>query len=204
MDAKLKQSLEVVAQVYDQRKVADDIGALGFWRSSDLKTLLLCLETLEAKGLLGPDSIFLDMGCGDGRVNVLMSYFVKISVGIEFDEWTLDDYLPLRQELERMLESRGLLLPPSNIYLFYGNSYEEKVYQEIYDKVGLRFEDFDIFYTYLVGLEEFSCLIAAKAKPGAIFMCYGLNKIMPRYEGLTLLDTISPLEGILAIYKKEK
>ncbi len=50
--------------------------------------------------------------------------------------------------------------------------------------------------------EEFSELIASRAKKGAFFMVFGLDRILPRYEGFRLLDRISPLEGILAVYEK--
>ena len=70
-------------------------------------------------------------------------------------------------------------------------------------ETGTEFQDFDIFYTYLVMHEEFAGLIAEKAKKGSVFMVYGLHKILPAYQGLRLLDPISPMEGILAVYRKE-
>jgi hypothetical protein len=33
-------------------------------------------------------------------------------------------------------------------------------------------------------------------------MVYGLEKIMPRYDGLDLVTSEKPLEGILAVYRK--
>lgn len=203
MEAKFKQSLEVIAQFYDQRKVADDIGAFGFWRSSDLKTLLRCFENLQREGLLRPDSLFLDMGCGDGRVNVLMSYFVKASVGIECDQWALDEYGVLREGLDQVLRSKALPLPPPNIYLFKGDVCSKGVHEQVKLQSGIGFEEFDFFYTYLVMHEEFSSLISAKAKPGAIFMLYGVGKVLPQYDGLKLMSNISPMLGILALYRKE-
>jgi hypothetical protein len=41
-----------------------------------------------------------------------------------------------------------------------------------------------------------------KAKPGALFMVYGLEKIIPRLPGLRLLTPERPLEGIIALYRK--
>ncbi|MCP4668296.1 MAG: hypothetical protein GY849_18285, partial [Deltaproteobacteria bacterium] len=55
----------------------------------------------------------------------------------------------------------------------------------------------------LVMHEEFAGLIAEKGKKGAIFMVYGCQKILPRYKGFRLLDHISPMEGILALYQKK-
>ena len=61
----------------------------------------------------------------------------------------------------------------------------------------------DLFYTYLTMQEEFAALVARKAKPGALFMVYGLDRILPRYSGLRLLTPDWALEGILALYRKE-
>jgi hypothetical protein len=34
-------------------------------------------------------------------------------------------------------------------------------------------------------------------------MVYGLDRILPKYEGLQLLEDVSPMEGILALYQKD-
>ncbi len=96
----VKQTLLTVARFYDQRKVGD-VGSLGFRRSSDLTKLVTCLTWMVERHVLVPQSSsFLDLGCADGRVNVLLSYLVRKSVGIEIDEWTLEEYEPLRKSLE--------------------------------------------------------------------------------------------------------
>ncbi|MCP4680923.1 MAG: hypothetical protein GY864_01150 [Desulfobacterales bacterium] len=203
MDENLKQSLAAVASFYDQRQVGH-VGPLGFRRSTDLTTLLACLDRLLDEKIIKPDeSMFLDLGCADGRINVFLSYIVKLSVGIELDEWTLDEYSPLKDELEITIKDKGLLPPPDNTFLFHGDSIDIDVHSRISKETGLGFEDFDLFYTYLIMHEEFAELIREKAKAGAIFMVYGLSKIMPKYNGLKLLDRISPMEGILALYRKE-
>jgi hypothetical protein len=196
-----KQTLLSVARFYDQRKVGD-LGSLGFRRSSDLAKLVACLAWMVERQILVPrSSSFLDLGCADGRVNVLLSYLVKQSFGIEIDEWTLDEYEPLRKGLESALSEEGLPIPPENISLYLGDSTDESLHQRIQRETGLGFEDFDLFYTYLTMQEEFAELIAKKAKTGAVFMVYGLATILPRFPGLRLF-TPTPLEGILALYQK--
>jgi len=191
-----------VAQFYDQRKVGDT-GCLGFRRSTDLMALLACMDGLLEREIIRPgETLFLDLGCADGRVNVLFSFLVKVSVGIELDEWTLEEYGPLEKKLETFLKTQGLLLPPNNISLFLGDSMDERVHQTIGNETGTAFEEFDVFYTYLVMHDEFAGLIAKRAKRGAIYLIYGLHKILPRYMGLHLLDHIGPKGGILAIYEK--
>lgn len=197
-----EETLLQVAEFYDRRKVGD-VGSLGFRRSSDLSKVISCLTTMMAQGLLVPGiSRFLDLGCADGRVNVLLSYLAKTSVGIELDEWTLDDYEPLRQELDALLTEKGLRLPEDNIFLYHGDSMDQSLHDRIRHETGIGFDQFDVFYTYLTMMEEFAELIVRKAKPGALFMVYGLEKIIPRLEGLRLLTPERSLEGIIALYQK--
>lgn len=196
-------TLATVADFYDQRKVGD-IGALGFRRSTDLKRLLKCITRMKNQNLFKDNVKFLDMGCADGRVNVLLSYLCEKSIGIELDDWTLDEYAPLKTDLESNLKINSLPLPPDNIFLYTGDSMDDNVYNTIKGETGVSFEKFDIFYTYLTMQEEFAELIAEKAKQGALFMVYGLEKIIPRFEGLRLLSTEKPLEGIVSVYEKTK
>ncbi|MCJ7683565.1 MAG: hypothetical protein MUO68_04650 [Desulfobacteraceae bacterium] len=203
MDQHLKKSLSKVAEFYDQRKVGA-VGPLGFRRSTDLMKLLACADRLIGEEIIKPDeTAFLDLGCADGRVNLFFSYLVKISVGIELDEWTLQEYDPLRSELENALQQEGLLSPPLNIFLFHGDSTDKTLHDSITGKAGIGIGSFDLFYTYLIMHEEFAEMLAERAKKSSIFMVYGLNRILPRYPGFRLLQNLSPMEGILALYQRE-
>ena len=198
----LRKTLLRVAQYYDQKKVGDS-GPLGFRRSTDLTRLLSCMDGLINMDMLDPGgSIFLDMGCADGRVNVLMSYIMKRSIGIELDDWTLDEYGSLKLELETILLKQDLPLPPPIISLFHGDSMDETVYKVLYDRTGIRFGEIDLFYTYLTMQYEFGELIARKAKKGAVFMVYGLAGIIPELNGFKILTRDRPMKGILALYQK--
>jgi len=202
MDRRLKKSLAEVAAFYDARKVGD-VGPLGFRRSSDMATLLACVDRLVSEGLLEPGvTTFLDLGCGDGRVNLLFSFLVRRSVGIEIDEWTLDEYDDTLPILRKRLGDSGLPTPPDNISLFCGDSTDERIHQDIFKQTGLAIDRFDLFYTYLIMHHEFAALLNEKARKGAVFMVYGLQKILPHYDGFRHLDGLSPMEGILALYQK--
>ena len=52
------------------------------------------------------------------------------------------------------------------------------------------------------GHDEFARLIAHCGKPGSVFLVYGMNRIFPQYDGLELLESLSPLGGVLAVYRK--
>ncbi len=203
MDFPSKNSLTKIAEFFDARQVGD-VGPLGFRRSTNLTTLLACTERLIAEKLILPGkSAFLDLGCADGRVNLFFSYLARISVGVELDEWTLDEYDLLRPELVETLKAVGLALPNENVFLFHGDATDETVHDRIVQEADLGLADFDLFYTYLIMHEEFAQMLAEKAKKGAIYMVYGLHKILPRYPGFRLLKALSPMEGVLALYEKE-
>ena len=200
--AGLQDTLEAVARFCDERQVGD-VGALGFRRSSELGRLLPCLETLISEGILVPGTTrFLDMGCADGRVNLLLSWLVRRSVGVELDDWILEDHAGLKRGLEAELERRGLLPIPGNIQLFQGDSTDGALHDRIEQATGLAFSQFDLFYTYLTMQEEFAALIARRARPGSVFAVYGLERIQPRFPGLELLTPGRALNGILALYRK--
>ena len=203
MDDGIKNSLIKLSQFFDARRVGD-VGPLGFRRSTNLTTLLACAERLIAENIIIPgQSAFLDMGCADGRVNLFFSYLMRVSVGVELDEWTLDEYDPLRRELLETLKTAGISPPNENVYLFQGDATDETVHGQIIHETGLDLADFDFFYTYLIMNEEFAHMLAEKAKKGAVYMVYGLHKIMPRYPGFRLMRELSPMEGVLALYEKE-
>jgi len=202
VDKEVVPSLLEVASFYDERKVGDQ-GPLGFRRSTDLGTLLRCIRYLESSGIISLGKLrFLDLGCADGRVNVFMSYISEISVGIELNDWTLAEYLPLLEGLKARLSELNLLPPRENIFLFLGDSLDEDVETTVRLHTGLGYEDFDIFYTYLVMHEEFSQLVINKAKKGAQFWVYGISNIMPKYKDLRNLTQKGPIEGILGVYQK--
>jgi hypothetical protein len=200
---RVHQGLSTVASYYDRKKVGDS-GSLGFRRSTDLAKLCTCLERMLERDLFSPgESTFMDLGCADGRVNVLLSYLTRLSIGIELNEWILEEYEPLRRELENVLIERRLPPPPRDVFLFHGDSTDESLHETIREKTGADFGDVDLFYTYLTMQEEFAALIARKAKIGALFMVYGLDRILPQCPGLKLLTPDWALEGILALYRKE-
>jgi hypothetical protein len=80
---------------------------------------------------------------------------------------------------------------------------DESLRGSVSERTGIDFGEFDLFYTYLTMQEEFARLIARRAKKGAVFLVYGLERILPKFPGLRLLTPHHPLEGILALYRKE-
>ena len=201
-DVRLKQTVACIADYYNGCKVGY-VGHEGYRKSTDLVKFARCIDELLRFGFIDPSStLFLDLGCADGRVNLLMSYFVKRSVGIEIDPEILAEYGQRKRELTPRLQHEDLLQPPDNIYLFQGNSLEAATYQQIASTINVQFEEIDLFYTYITLHDLFGAKIAAAAKPKALYLVYGFSKILPRYQGLEILIPDVASEGIMALYGK--
>ncbi len=201
-DSRLRHTLDLIAEYYDGHKVGH-VGSAGYRKSTDLVKLGRCIDELLNLGFIDPPrTTFLDLGCADGRVNVLMSYVVKRSVGIEIDPEILNEFGQRQNELTHRLQSSELILPPENIFLFRGNSLGPDVYQRINDRIGIRFVDIDLFYTYITLHDLFAERIAKEAKEGALYMVYGFSKVLPRYQGLKTLIPDVASQGIVALYVK--
>lgn len=201
---RLSKTVDFIARYYNGCKVGH-VGHEGYRKSTDLVKFARCIDELVRLGLIDPKrTLFLDLGCADGRVNVLMSYFVKLSLGIEIDPEILAEYNPRKEELKHKLQRENLIQPIDNITLFPGNSLEAATYEQMESTINVRFEEIDIFYTYITLHDLFGAKIAAKAKPKALYLVYGFNKILPRYQGLELLIPDLASQGIVTLYGKGK
>lgn len=201
-DSRLRHTLDLIAEYYDGHKVGY-AGSAGYRKSTDLVKLVRCMEELLRLDLIGPErTTFLDLGCADGRVNLLMSYFVKRSVGIEIDPEILHEFGQRENELNNLLQRSNLKLPPDNICLLQGNSLDSDIYERINDNIGVRFLDIDLFYTYITLHDLFAEKIAREAKQGALYMVYGFSKVLPRYQGLKTIISDVASQGIVALYGK--
>ena len=83
IDDRLSRTLALIGSFYDACKVGYQ-GNEGYRKSTDLCKFAECIRELLAEGFIDPNrTVFTDLGCADGRVNVMMSYFVRTSIGIE-------------------------------------------------------------------------------------------------------------------------
>jgi SAM-dependent methyltransferase len=199
---RLSKTVDFIARYYDSCKVGY-VGHEGYRKSTDLAKFCKCIDELVALGYIEPQhTTFLDLGCADGRVNVLMSYFVKRSVGIEIDPEILTEYRQRKKELTLELQRENLFQPPDNISLFKGNSLETATYDLIENSIGVRFERIDLFYTYITLHDLFAAKIAEEGKQKALYLVYGFNRILPRYQGLQILIPDVASQGIVSLYGK--
>jgi len=199
---RLRQTLDCIASYYNGCKVGY-VGNEGYRKSTDLDKLARCVDEMVMLDLIDPhQTIFLDLGCADGRVNVLMSYFVKRSLGIELDREILAEFEPRKAELQHKLRNENLIQIPNTIDLFIGDSLNGSTYERIENSTGIRFEHIDLFYTYITLHDLFAQKIAKDAKDKALYLVYGFSKVLPRYQGLELLKPDIASQGIMALYGK--
>ncbi len=199
----LPQALEAVRNFYDGKKVGTS-GNLGNYKSTDLARLSECLPALVEMDVLTPSrTVFCDLGCADGRVNVLMSYWTRASLGVEIDEDLLSTNQHLLEEVSRTLKAKGLPLPPARIRLLAGDSLADDTYRRMKAQTGYAFEDVDLFYTHFTLHDVFAEKIAKSAKEDAVFLVYGLDRIVPDYPGLTPLTPGRALNEIMGVYRKD-
>jgi len=202
-ESALGEALDMVQTFYDGIKVGVS-GNEGERKSTDLAALAQCIPDLVTQSVIRPrHAVFLDMGCADGRVNVFMSYWVRFSLGIELDEDLLAKTPLLMDELNGLLESRDLPPPPDRLQIRVGDSLKNSTYAELKRDTGIGFEDIDVFYTHFTLHDVFADKIARQAKAGAVYLVYGLDRIVPRYPGLQALTPDRALHGVLGVYQKE-
>jgi hypothetical protein len=194
--------MKLAADYFDSRK-AGCFGNTGYRKTTDIAKLGACIRDLAASGIVKPGStVFTDLGCGDGRVNLIMSYFVRLSIGIEIDSEILSEYGPRKNELISILKSEGAVPPPENIFLIHGSSLDDGTFDEIKSRTGVDFENVDLFYTYITLHDIFAEKIAERGRPGACYMVYGFNKVLPGYESFELINPDVGAQAIAALFRK--
>ena len=197
----LEKTLQLAAAYFDGCR-AGCTGTKGYRKSTDLSKFTACIDHLAEAGIFEPDrTVFADLGCADGRVNLLVSYFVRLSLGIEIDSEILSEYAMRKKELTSILEREAGLLPPENIFLFRGNSLDDRIFEEIRSGTGVALEDIDVFYTYITLHDVFAERIAERGRPGAYYLVYGFNRILPHYEGFELVLPDVGAQGIAALFR---
>ena len=111
VDDRLSRSLALIGSFYDACKVGYQ-GNEGYRKSTDLRKFSECIRELLSKGFIDPNrTVFTDLGCADGRVNVMMSYFVRTSIGIEIDPDILAEYEPRKEALLGRIDKEALEPP---------------------------------------------------------------------------------------------
>jgi SAM-dependent methyltransferase len=168
-DALIK-TMKLASDYFDVRKVGCFCNT-GYRKTTDISKLGACIEDLAGSGIIDPvRSVFMDLGCGDGRVNLLMGYFVRLSIGIEIDADILSEYEPKKDELLSVLRRKGAVLPPENIFLFPGSSLDTATFDEVRSRTGIDFSDVDLFYTYITLHDVFASTIAERGRSGACYL----------------------------------
>ena len=195
-------TLRTISIFFDKYKVGYE-GNKGYRKTTNLFKLCFAVQDMVNAGYLDRgNTVFWDLGCGDGRVNIFMSYFVKCSIGTEIEPLIFEEYKVRKKELEGILRNSKLKLPSDNIFLFQGDSLSKETEKAVYKVTGYSFRDVDIFYTYITLHDVFAEKILLDAKRHALYLVYGFSKILPSYEGFKLVNPDVGRQNIMALYEK--
>lgn len=202
MDTRTRDTMAWIARFFDSRK-AGCAGNSGYRKTSDLSILLKIVGNLVERKIIMPmKSIFMDLGSGDGRVNMMMAYVCRWSLGFELEEFIYDEYILKRREVDEALCKDNLLLLPNTIHIWCGNSLDDGSYGLMHIETGLTIKDVDIFYTYITLHDTFAEFLDKRARRGAYYIVYGVHRILPKYNGFTLVDPDVAGQRVVALYKK--
>ncbi len=202
IDQKLDNTLQAISEFFNRYKVGYE-GNKGYRKTTDLFKLHRAVEDLERLGLINKEqTVFWDLGCGDGRVNLFMSYLVKFSIGTEIEPTIFEECEIRKTEIEDALKKKHLLLPPPNMFLYLGDSLSKATQDAVFRHTGYLFNEIDIFYTYITLHDLFAEQIINNAKSGALYLVYGFSKILPSYDGMELVNPDVGKQNIMTLYRK--
>ncbi len=203
MDDLTIKTIEAIISFFDANKKGH-IGSSGYRKTSSLDVVFKAVKELMAQNIIrNKETIFLDLGCGDGRVCMLMSYICKWSIGIELEDFIYDEYKEARNQIENILRSQKLLPIPENIFVVNGDSLSMETYKVIKQKINVELENVDLFYTYITLHDAFANMLKERARKGSYYMVYGFSGILPQYDGFELINPDIANEKLIALYRKK-
>ncbi len=202
MDELTVKTIEAIITFFDANQKGH-IGNSGYRKTSSLSVLFRAVKKLMAQNIIQyKKTVFLDLGCGDGRVCMLMSYICKQSIGIELEDFIYDEYREVRNQVENILKLNRLLPFPDNMLVINGDSLSAETHKFIKQKVDIELKDVDIFYTYITLHDAFASMLKEKARKGSYYMVYGFSGVLPRYDSFELVDPDVANEKLIALYRK--
>ena len=149
---------------------------MGQFVPSPLRHIRAALDYLVKIGVVNSSGLFLDAGCGDGRVVALTALIYKIpSIGVEYD---IELARQSKQHLSR-LKQLGLMGAP--VEIIQGDFVQDLTYR----KADRKFEDFTIVYNYINNEQSIAEKVAAQSLKSTTFLLFGAFPVS-EYVGLPL------------------
>ena len=171
----------------------------GTFVTGSIKHVFTALSQLKKEFKVMKDNeIFLDAGSGDGRVCALASLLGLQSYGIEYNDQITDDSLENIENLKREgIFIDGDISAPTIVQ---GDLLDDSSY----DKLGIRFEDINIFFNFVTYHQELGEQIIKRSPSGTRLIIHSPCPMTYEPEGLELVYEI-PLTGIyqvMYVYRK--
>lgn len=168
----------------------------GFFVGSDLKNINQGFKQLIKAGVISDSKLFLDAGCGDGRVLALLSMYGIPSIGVEFSN---DIFYAGRHHIDKL--TRQKIIDKSLITMLLGDFMDDNIYRS----AGFNFQNIPVIYNFLSNHAKIASKIANQSKKKTRFLLYGDKDNATEFEGLRLEESVELIvEGdrFIHVYKK--
>lgn len=153
----------------------------GVFIPSSIDIVRQALTQLIEKETIDPEALFLDAGCGDGRIVALASSLGISAWGIESDE----ELVALSKQ--NLINLRKLaVLNDTPAFIYRGNFAADATYQSL----GRSFSEFGTVYNYTNNHELVGTMIAQHSRPGTRYILYSGDEQREEFPGLNLLEEL--------------
>lgn len=172
----LKEYFDAVEEREKSRNGHRMVTEVGIFSPSSLIHINLAIRLLIDTGMIDPSRLFLDAGCGDGRVVALTAGVYRIpSIGVEYDGELADSAKKNIRNLEELSILNG-----TPVRIVRGLFESDMTYSD----EGVRFEDISTVFNYIDNQRRIAAKIADQSPPGTLFLFQSTHA--EEFDGLTL------------------
>ncbi len=187
-------TLKSYFDMLDYHKDYAYLNEIGSFIPSSLQHINTALEHIINVGMIDPTKLFLDAGCGDGRIVALTGGVHGIpSIGIEYDPLIFQQ---AKQHLKQWSNS--------HIKIVCGDFEKDATYH----KIGVHFEEIATIFNYINNVTTIATKIARQSPIGTCFLLYDSRAIAQSFSELRLIENITLSDesgvGYLHVYKKQE
>ena len=130
--------------------------------------------------IISKNSLFLDAGCGDGRIVALAGMFGLKPYGIEYD----DEFFSIASDSLKSMKENGMLKE-------YGLAKGDFLLESSYRKLGKKFREFNIVFNFINMCNELAEKIHIEYEKGTVFLIYDTSSVGVKFENVSYLKTIT-------------
>lgn len=158
-------------------------------RGSFVPSSLVCVDSalseLIKEGIIDKSGLFLDAGCGDGRIISLAAGVHNIpSVGVEYDLELSDMAKKNIEDLQKLLDFNG-----TQVKVIKGDFTKDSTYTD----EGIKFEDIKTIFNYINNTSDIAKKIVDQSPKGTVFLLFDPRTVAEQILGLSLEKSLEKL-----------